>query len=118
MSDLGLIVDESFPSGVGDDGVVSYGPILEPEHIPGIDPATGQPDGRFDGTVTVAVTMQRTPEVRPTPNPNGSHLVEAVRSSDLMIARDLGVGLADLAEDERLRTQAAELRRSLDERYR
>ncbi len=103
---------------VRDDGTrehQEFGPS-EQEYIRGIDPATGKPDSRFDGTVTCAAPLSRTPAVHPAPDPSG--LVEVARSSDLMIARDLGVGLGQLVEDDRLRSQAAEIRRSLEERYR
>lgn len=108
----------SFPCGLAEDGVIAYGEVLKPEHIPGIDPATGKPDSRFDGHVTSVVTVNRSPQVQLTPDPRNQGLVEAVRSTDLLVARDLGVGLADLVEDARLQAQAGELRRSMEERYR
>lgn len=103
-----------------DDHTYEYGELASnhQERIEGIDPATGKPDSRFDSTITVSVPAQRTPAVHDCRPPAPDRLVEAVRSTDLLIARDLGVGLAELAEDERLRSQAAELRRSLEERYR
>lgn len=90
--------------------------MITEELIPGIDPKTGEPDSRYDGRITDAVGITRTDAVHPAPNPRQPGLL--LRSSDLVIANDLGVGLADLAEDQRLRSQADEIRRGLEERYR
>lgn len=106
---------------IAPDGTKSYGELDDAytEVIPGVNPETGEPDGRYDGRITVSVPIGRAGEaVHPSPNPQVPGLVEVVRPSALVFARDLGVGLAEYAEDERLREQAAQIRRSLDERYR
>lgn len=111
-------------SNVRDDGTIEYPalPASEQEHVPGIDPATGKPDSRFDGTITAAAPITLVarglhPQPPPPDHPAArGALVTATRPTDLLVAQDLDQGLSLLAEDERLRAQAAELRRSLDPR--
>src|SRR5882762_627263 len=103
-------------SGVTEDGVTTWGEMDEEcwEVIPGINPMTGEPDGRYDGTVRVSVHVNRLEDaIHAVPSPSEPQLVTATRSSDLMVAQDLGIGLSQLAEDERLRRQADQLRRGL-----
>lgn len=102
--------------GVTADGVVAYGEMDEEywDIIPGVNPATGEPDSRYDGRVKSSVPIRRYDEaIHSAPDPTKPQLIEAVRSSDLIVARDLGIGLSQLAEDERLRRQADQLRREL-----
>lgn len=102
--------------GLVDGEVQMYGEMDEEcwDIIPGINPSTGEADSRYDGRVKTSVHVHRIEEaVHATPNPSEPQLITATRSSDFMIAQDLGVGLSQLAEDDRLRRQADQLRREL-----
>lgn len=109
--------DQSTPAGITEDGVVVYDTI-RPEaqqRIAGVNPATGLPDDRFAGTITAAVPIGRLADaLHPTPSPAAPQLVAATRASDLFIARDLGVGLAELAASNRLDRDAAAARALFD----
>lgn len=84
----------------------------EQEHIPGVDPDTGKRDGRYDGRITASVPIELRGKVDPVSDPRRPQLVEAVRSTELLIAPDLGTGLASLATKERRgRIEAGALRR-------
>lgn len=121
----GFALDPMLPAptspllGIAEDGVPVYGEMDDAyvETIPGINPATGEPDGRYDGRITAAAPIRRAPEAaHPEPDPNGLLVAQQPRASELVIARELGVGLADIYEQERLRRQATEARRAFDPR--
>jgi hypothetical protein len=108
----------SAPTGVTEDGVVTFG-IMDADYqelIPGYDPITGERDPTRDGRITVSVPMRTEGPFHPEADPHAPKLLGP--ASDLIIARDLDVGLADLFADEKLRAQAVEARRALDPRRR
>lgn len=111
--------------GERDDGAIEYAPLdrEQQEHVPGIDPATGEYDPRRDGTVaaSVPISVMGMPTPMPAPLDHPARAAEptlmvAQASSDLLIARDLDGGLAAMYASERDRRRAREAMLDLDPR--
>lgn len=85
----GLLMPPTSPVVGFSDGEVMYGEIPESrqEQIEGINPETGERDGRHDGRITVSVPIQLRGQFERIPDPHAPRLLAPER--ELVIAPNL-----------------------------